>query len=142
MPTFVFHAAAKNGALHFQEFERSLFFFPRATLPFVSFFPTSSRSSAFIGLIMQTLKYQQGSDLSASALRAPGRRGGPPPLPVLAPRHRRAIVSAAQMRFARLFAWITHAGSGNPEPSRLPPGSPGTFCLLPPRRRLWPPEFP
>lgn len=58
------------------------------------------------------------------------------------PRHRRPIVSGAQMRFARVLAWITHASSGNPDPSRLPPpGTPGTFGRLPPRQRLRPTEF-
>lgn len=68
----------------------TFFFFPRAILPFVVFFfllPSSSESSTFIGLIMQMLKYQQGSNLSGSALfsglleAARGHRALPRPRP-------------------------------------------------------------
>lgn len=81
---------------------------------------------------MQMLKYQQGSNLSGSALfsglleAARGHRA----LPDLALRHRRAIVRGTQMRFARMLAWITHASSGNPPPSLLFFLGPEPFCSL------------
>lgn len=85
MPTFVFHAAAKNGALHFQEFS---FFHGRRCLLF-PFFP-----SVLLELRIYWINYANArisTGIRPECLGSPGS-WTPPPLPVLALQHRRAIV--------------------------------------------------